>query len=68
MKMSDKTEVYLLMEIRDVAWLVGNGSQRIPMDKDCLLRLQGQSQQLTDLCAVLRGRLEAQQPTLTEGE
>jgi len=68
MEMSDKTKVELLMDIRDAAWLVGNGSEKIPMDRDCLLRLEGHSQRLTDLCAVLRGRLEATQPTLQEGE
>ena len=68
MEMSDKTKVELLMDIRDAAWLVGNGSEKIPMDRDCLLRLQSHSQRLTDLCAVLRGRLEATQPTLQEGE
>jgi hypothetical protein len=65
--MRDKTKVDLLAEIRHLAWVVGSGSEKIPMDKDCLLRLQSQSQRLTDLCAVLRGRLEAQQPT-KEGE
>jgi hypothetical protein len=68
MGMSDKTKVELLMDIRDAAWLVGNGSEKIPMDRDCLLRLQSHSQRLTDLCAALRGRLEATQPTLAEGE
>jgi hypothetical protein len=68
MAMGEKTNSNLLTEIRHTAWVVGSGSEKIPMDKDCLLRLQGQSQQLTDLCAVLRGRLEAQQPTLMEGE
>jgi len=68
MAMSEKTKVDLLVEIRHTAWVVGSGSEKIPMDADCLLRLQGQSQQLTDLCAVLQGRLEATQPTLTEGE
>jgi hypothetical protein len=68
MEIGDKTKVELLMDIRDAAWLVGNGSEKIPMDRDCLLRLQSHSQRLTDLCAVLRGRLEATQPTLAEGE
>ena len=65
--MRDKTKVDLLAEIRHLAWVVGSGSEKIPMEKDCLLQLQGQSQRITDLCAVLRGRLEAGQPT-TEGE
>ena len=63
MTMSEKTKVDLLSEIRHLAWIVGSGSEKIPMDKDCLLRLQAQSQRLTDLCAVLRGRLEATQET-----
>jgi len=67
MAVSEKTKVDLLTEIRHLAWVVGNGSEKVPMEKDCLMRLQAQSQRLTDLCAVLRGRLEAQQPT-TEGE
>jgi len=67
MAMSEKTKVDLLTEIRHAAWVVGSGSEKIPMDKDCLLRLQSDSQRLTDLCAVLRGRLEAQQLT-TESE
>jgi hypothetical protein len=68
MSMSDKTRVDLLVEIRHTAWAVGSGSEKIPMDRDCLLRLQGQSQQLANLCAVLRGRLEATQATQQEGE
>ena len=67
MAMSEKTKVDLLAEIRHLAWIVGSGSEKIPMEKDCLMRLQAQSQRLTDLCAVLRGRLEATQTT-TEGE
>jgi len=67
MAMSEKTNSNLLTEIRRLAWIVGSGSEKIPMEKDCLLRLQAQSQRLTDLCAVLRGRLEATQPT-TGGE
>ena len=62
-----KTKVDLLTETRHAAWMVGSGSEKIPMEGDCLMRLQAQSQRLTDLCAVLRSRLEAQQPT-TEGE
>jgi hypothetical protein len=68
MEISEKTKSNLLMEIRDEAWFIGNGSEKIPMEKDCLLRLQSHSQRLTDLCAVLRGRLEQSQPTLQEGE
>ncbi len=68
MEISEKTKSNLLMDIRDAAWLVGNGSEKIPMDRDCLLRLQGHSQRLTDLCAVLRGRLEATHTTLQESE
>jgi hypothetical protein len=67
MATGEKTNADLLVEIRYTAWVVGSGSEKIPMDKDCLLRLQSQSQQLIDLCAVLRGRLEAGQTT-TEGE
>ncbi len=67
MAVNEKTKVDLLVEIRHLAWVVGSGSEKIPMDRDCLLQLQVQSHRLTDLCAVLRGRLEAQQPT-TEGE
>jgi len=68
MAMSEKTKADLLMEIRHAAWAVGSGSEKIPMEKGCLLRLQSQSQRLTDLCAVLRGRLEAGQTTPQEGE
>ena len=68
MGISDKTKAELLMEIRDEAWFIGNGSEKIPMEKDCLLRLQSHSQRLTDLCAVLRGRLEATHTTLQESE
>jgi len=67
MAMSEKTKADLLTEIRHAAWVVGSGSENIPMNGDCLLRLQVQSQRLTDLCAVLRGRLETTQLT-TEGE
>ena len=63
-----KTDDELLADIRHAAWLIGNASDHIPKTTAAIQRLESHANALHIYCKLLRQRLEAQQPTLTEGE